>query len=214
MIAWSAALGGTFLVTHFVMSHPPVRARLVQRLGDRGFQGVYSLVALASYVPWVAVWVTHRHAGPALWVLRSPAAVHGAELVAACGVALAVAGVVNPAPSSVTGPRGQLGVRGLSHVTRHPLNLGVAMLMAAHVAVNGWVGDLVFFGGHLALALLGPWHQDLRHRAARPEYAAFADATSFWPNPLGLARVGGRGAAALALGLVLAVALRYGHRWL
>ncbi len=38
-----------FVGTHLLMSHP-LRAGLVARLGERGFAGVYSLVAFATLV--------------------------------------------------------------------------------------------------------------------------------------------------------------------
>jgi uncharacterized membrane protein len=208
------ACGLGLLGTHFLLSHPPVRGRLVAALGEGPFQGGYSLVALALYLPWAGIWWHQLHAGAAWWSLRTPAVTHAMELVAAAGVALAVSGVVTPAPSSVTGPHGpQLEVRGITHVTRHPLNVGVALILVAHLVMNGWVADVVFLGGNLVLAVLGPLHQD--HRlAARPGYADFAARTTVLPNPLGLARIGGRAWAVLAVGLALAFALRYAHRWL
>jgi uncharacterized membrane protein len=208
-----SACGLAFLVSHFVLSHPPVRGRLITALGDRAFQGAYSLLAVALYLPWAGIWWKQLHLGAAWWMLRSPGVVHAMELVAACGVSLAFTGVVMPAPSSATGPHGpHLEVRGLAHVTRHPLNMGVALVLVAHLVVNGWVADVVFLGGNLLLAVLGPLHQD--HRlAARPGYADFVARTSFLLNPLGLPRIGGRAAAALAVGLVLALGLRYAHRW-
>jgi uncharacterized membrane protein len=203
-----------FVGTHLSLSHPSVRARAVARLGEGPFALAYSLVTLAFYVPMVLLWWTRRHAGAALWVWRSPAAVHLAELVTAAGVALAVAALVQPAPSAhTTRQREHSEVRGMAHVTRHPLFVGIALIAGGHLLVNGWASDVVFLGAHLVLGLVGAAHQDARLRAARPSYAAFAAQTSIWPNPLGLPRIGARAATGLAAGLVLAAALRYAHRW-
>ena len=38
-----------FVGTHFLMSHP-LRAPLVSRLGEKGFLGLYSLVAAATLI--------------------------------------------------------------------------------------------------------------------------------------------------------------------
>ena len=38
----------TFVGTHFLMSHP-LRAPLIARLGEKGFAGIYSLVALITF---------------------------------------------------------------------------------------------------------------------------------------------------------------------
>src|SRR5688572_11372949 len=59
-----ATLG--FVGTHFAMSHP-LRDRLVARLGERGFLGVYSLVALGLLVWMVVAWRAAPDPSPA-WV--------------------------------------------------------------------------------------------------------------------------------------------------
>lgn len=207
-------LSAAFVGSHLVLSHPPLRSPLVARLGRFPFAGVYSALSIALYAPLAWVWWTHRHAGPALWTLRGPLAVHAAEVVVACGVALAVAGVALPAPSSIgAGAQPIRAPRGVQHVTRHPVLMGSTLLAAGHLLTNGWLGDVVFLGGHVVLGVAGALHQDARMRAERPGYAEFAAATTAWPNPLGLPRVGGRAAAILAVGLAIAVAIRWAHRW-
>ena len=56
-----------FVVSHFALSHPPLRGRLVARLGEKAFRAVYGLVALAAIIwlvkaygaaPSVALWPT------------------------------------------------------------------------------------------------------------------------------------------------------------
>ena len=56
-----------FGLSHGLLSSRGPRARLVSALGDRGFLGVYSLVALATFVPLVSVYAAHRHEGALLW---------------------------------------------------------------------------------------------------------------------------------------------------
>ena len=46
-----------------------VRGRLVAALGERGFLGVYTLVAFATFVPLVGFYFSHKHEGPFLWYL-------------------------------------------------------------------------------------------------------------------------------------------------
>ena len=50
--------------SHTVLSHPPVRDWLVARLGDRVFLLVYSLVALATFVPLIRTFFANRIATP------------------------------------------------------------------------------------------------------------------------------------------------------
>ena len=58
-----------FAATHLGLSSLRLRPRLIAALGELGYQGVYSLVALATFVPLVAVYFDHKHTGPLLWDL-------------------------------------------------------------------------------------------------------------------------------------------------
>src|SRR5262249_5533807 len=51
--------------THVGLTVGSVRARLVARLGESGFRGVYSAVAVATFAALVRFYATHRMAGPA-----------------------------------------------------------------------------------------------------------------------------------------------------
>ena len=46
--ALTAAFGAAFIATHLLLSHP-LRQPLAKRLGGKAFQGLYSLVALATF---------------------------------------------------------------------------------------------------------------------------------------------------------------------
>ncbi|MEQ1570375.1 MAG: NnrU family protein, partial [Myxococcota bacterium] len=193
-VPWIALSSTLFVVTHFVMSHPPARAAQIARLGDKPFLALYSLVSFATWGPAAWLWWTHRHAGTMFWATRSPVVVHLAEVVIAVGVALSVAGVANPAPSSAASAGRPAGaVRGIHHVTRHPVFVGSALLAGGHLLTNGFAGDLWFLGSHVVLGIGGALHQDYRMNTQKPGYPAFAAATTVWPNPLGLPRIGGRG---------------------
>ena len=61
-----AAASIALIGTHFALSHP-LRAPLVARLGAAGFQGVYSLVALASFVWMVLAFRAIGPGGTSLW---------------------------------------------------------------------------------------------------------------------------------------------------
>jgi uncharacterized membrane protein len=208
-----ALLCVAFVGSHFLLSHRPVREALIARVGAGRFRGLYSLLSIALFVPLAWTWWHHRHAGAALWVVRTPAVVHAMEVVAALGLAMVVAGFVQPAPSSmearVKGDRFE--VRGLAHVTRHPVMWGTALLCLAHLPTNGWVSDLWFWGSNLALALVGAALQDHRLVRTRPGYGDFVARTTFLPNPLGLARIGRRSLVAGAIGAAVAVGVRLVH---
>lgn len=170
--------------SHTLLSHPPLRSRLVERLGDRGFLVFYSLVAFATFVPLVWVFFAGRTATPVpLPVLVQIPGLHwltmGLMLVA---FLLIILGVANPSPLSELMARGAVGATGALRITRHPLFMGVGLAGAAHGLVNPAPIDRAFFGGMALYALLGCAHQDWRkRRTGDPALARLFAETSYLP---------------------------------
>ena len=67
---WIAFWWGMFAGTHMVLSSLPVRSKLVSRLGEKAFLGLYSLVAFATFIPLVWVYLDNRHGGAWCGTLR------------------------------------------------------------------------------------------------------------------------------------------------
>lgn len=203
-----------FIGTHLLMSHPPVRARLVARLGAGPFAAVYSLVAIALFAPMTWIWWSHRHEGPLLWMLRGGAVTHLTEGLVLVGLAVTVGGIVSPAPSSMGKQvQGPIEVRGMAAVSRHPVFMGLSLVAVGHLLVNGWAADVAFWAGFPVVTVLGGLHQDQRKSAENPHYADFIARTGFVPftAPSQLPRIGGRALAGAAVGAALAVGLRLFH---
>src|SRR6185436_11432830 len=86
-----------FAGSHLLLSHLPVRQRLVARLGEPAFRGLYSLVAFAFFVPLVMVYFRHKHAGAWLWTVpRTPAVVWTVQIGMGLAFVLVVASLVRP----------------------------------------------------------------------------------------------------------------------
>lgn len=171
-----------FAATHTLMSQPPIRVRLVGRLGEQGFRGVYSLVALATFVPLVTTYFVYR-TSRAVW-LPALAVVPGVwwitMLVNFAATVFLVLGFSSPNPvSSLTGGR-ETRVRGILRITRHPGFTGFGLLGVGHLLVLRAPIDVAFFGGLLLYAILGAAHQDWRRRSM-PELTDFFRETSFFP---------------------------------
>lgn len=170
-----------FIGTHIALADDKVEPGLRARLTDQGFLGVYSLVAFAFFVPLVWIYWTNRHAGEWLWVVSLGPVARGllyATMTFALG--LLVAGSVRPTPASVA--PGEASVEGATRITRHPVVMGIGLLMGLHVIPNGNTADLAFFGGFVALGLVGAWHQDKRKLAyGDPAFLEFHAATAFLP---------------------------------
>ncbi len=208
-----AALWVAFAATHMGMSSARFRPRLVGALGGRGFQGAYSLVALAIFVPLVSVYFDHKHAGPALWHLGgSPAVRWIAYGVMGLALSLFVGGILRPSPASII--TGKPEARGALRITRHPVFMAIGLFGLAHLLVAPvHAAELAFFGGFPVFALLGSRHQDQRKlREGGEEFRRF-HADSAW-LPFG-APGAVRGLAemplAIAIGVALAAILRRYH---
>jgi uncharacterized membrane protein len=177
--------------THLALASGRTRAWLVGRLGDRGFQLVFSLVALVTFGLLVRAYSGLRFdgaAGPALAAVPAARAVLYA--VSFAGIALAIAGVI-AFPSSPMAPPGRVRPpRGLARITRHAFFAGVALWAGAHALLATRLTGVVFFTGTFLLVTLGARLQDrkLLRRHGAP-YADYVAATSGVPFA---AIVGGR----------------------
>ncbi len=201
-----------FAGSHLALSSLPVRQAMIRRLGEPAFRGLYSLVAVAFFVPLTWVYFGHKHAGPLLWALPPTAAL---RWVVYAGMAVAfvllVSSFVQPSPANVV--PGKPTPRGVLRITRHPLLMSIALFGLVHCLPNGHAADVAFFGGFPVFALVGAWHQDRRKLATVPAYRAFHAATPFLPftGRETLAGLRELPPVAVGVGLLLTVAVRWFH---
>jgi uncharacterized membrane protein len=170
-----------FAGTHVGLSSLSVREPLISRLGERAFQGLYSVIAFAFFIPLVWTYFAHKHAGRWLWVVeRGPALRWPMYVCMAIAFVLLIASLVRPSPAAVV--PGDPTPRGVYRITRHPLIIGIVLFAALHLVPNGSTADVAFFGGFVVFGLLGAWHQDRRKLALEvPGFRAFYEATPFLP---------------------------------
>ena len=178
LLLWWGLFGGS----HMLMSSPSWRPKLVASLGERGFWGLYSLIALATIVPLCMYYGAHKHTGPQLWITLVPylLARDVNILLMLLAFTLFVSGLAARPPSSMLAG-GEPRAYGVTRITRHPVFASFFLFGLAHCLVNGALSDLVFFGGFVAYSWLGAWHQDKRKAADIPGYAEFRMSTSFVP---------------------------------
>jgi uncharacterized membrane protein len=212
-VATIAILWLAFAATHMGMSSLRLRPDLVARLGERGFQGVYSLVALGIFVPLVWIYFDNKHAGAHLWFLGTAPAVRWASYLGmGAALVLVVGGVVQPSPASMAS--GDATVRGVLRLTRHPVFMGAGLFGLVHLlCANVHAAELVFFAGFPIFAVAGCRHQDRRKLATLGEpYRRFCEQSPLLPfTGGGIARGLGEMPLALAVGVGLAVLLRLFH---
>jgi uncharacterized membrane protein len=211
-----ALLWVAFAATHIGLSSVPVRERLVNGLGAAAFQGLYSLIALAIFVPLVWTYFAHKHAGPLLWSIPVGTALRWTIYTAmAVAFVLMVSGLVRPSLANMV--PGSPTPRGAQRITRHPLFMGLGLFGLLHLIPNGNAADVAFFGGFPAFAVLGCRHQDRRKIVAGPpEYPAYYAATPFLPFTGRETLLGVRelGAVVVLGGIGITWIIRYFHpRW-
>ena len=215
ILLWWLLFGGT----HVLGSARPVRRPLIRALGLGGFKGVYSLVSFATFIPLMWVYLTNQHAGAPLFT-PLPGAIWVAQGLMLLALVVMVQGYTTPSPigsqAEMTGEFPSAG-RGIQRVTRHPAAWGYVLFGLAHCLVLPWTGDLLFFGGWIAFAVVSTLHQDARSRKdGPPELTEFQDRTSWLPFAAILAgrqrlALGELNRVPLLVSVVIFVALRLLH---
>jgi uncharacterized membrane protein len=205
-----------FAASHMLLSSLTFRPRIIRVIGEKSFMGVYSVIALALFVPMVTVYFRHKHAGPMLWSIAvTPPLEAFVTFVMGVAVVLLVAGLVTPSPAAISvGPPQPIAIKGVHYITRHAVFMAAGLFGLVHLIPNGFATDIAFFGGFPIFAVLGCLHQDRRKLVTDSErYTEFYAATPLIPFTGKQVLRGLRELSPIVyvVGIGLAVALRYFH---
>ena len=203
-----------FVGSHFLLSHP-LRGRVVRAVGEAGFQGVYSLVAILTF-GWLILAYRKAPLTAPLWPVGNAlwAVVTAVMLIAS----ILLMGSLIRNPALPTGGRtGSFpeAARGVFAITRHPMMWSFALWGLCHIAVFPVAKNIVVATAMVILALVGAALQDRKKEQLQPDlWPAWESKTSFLPFAAvaaGRARLGGFGLHALLGGLVIWLAATWAH---
>ena len=174
-----------FLAIHLLVSGTRWRDAIVASIGEGPYAGLFSLASVGGIV-WMAASYNAALMGdnPFLWDLGEGLR-HAGGVVLLLAFLFVVPGLLAPNPTAVG--QADLSARkdivtGMLRVTRHPFLWGVAIWAGFHVAANGDLASVYFFGSFLVLAVLGTFSIDAKRQRRDPaQWDGFASQTSNIP---------------------------------
>lgn len=116
------------------------RTGMVERLGDRGWKALYSMLSIAGFVLIVWGYGLARQDPTVLWNPPPVGLRHAVSLLTLVAFVLLVAAYV---------PANHFKVK-----LRHPMIIGVKVWAFSHLIVNNTLADVVLFGSFLVWAVL------------------------------------------------------------
>ncbi|MBL6955045.1 MAG: NnrU family protein [Alphaproteobacteria bacterium] len=209
-----------FLAIHALISGTVLRAKLVAKLGEGLYMGFFASLS-AGALFWL---ILSYRAAPHVQLWADITALkHLSMPLMLIAIVLTVLAFSTPNPTAAGGDGGLIrkqAARGVIKITRHPFLVAVTIWAVAHILANGDLASLIFFGGFLALSLIGPPQIDAKRAAKFPDdWPRFLSQTSWLPfaaifqgrTKVSMAEIGwGRIAIGVALYLVILVLL---HQW-
>ncbi|MCC8395994.1 NnrU family protein [Paraburkholderia sp. MMS20-SJTR3] len=204
----------TFVGCHFLLSHP-LRAGVVRAIGERGFQGLYSLIAILTF-GWMVMAFRRAPVSAPLWAVGDTLWAVATVLMLLASILLMGSLIRNPALPTGGRPAAlPETARGVFAITRHPMMWAFALWGFCHLAVLPTTRNLLLAGAIIVLALAGAALQDRKKRQLQPElWPAWEAKTSYLPFAAiaaGRARLGGFGMHALAGGVVVWLVATWAH---
>jgi uncharacterized membrane protein len=170
-----------FVGTHFLLSHP-LRAPIVGRVGAGPFLGLYSLVALATFV-WMAL--AYRAAPPQsiAWGVGEIGWAVATVVMWLASVLLVGSLIGNPAAPDPTGAkRPPTEARGVYAITRHPMMWAFMIWGVVHILIWPTPANSVVAGAIVVLALFGSLAQDRKKQTLMgADWAGWQARTSWVP---------------------------------
>ena len=173
-----------WLGTHLGLSSTPLRGVIVRGLGPSGFLALYSLIATVAFVYLVYVYTAVPR--EVYFWLPNPALFWAPKVLMPLALIFILGGFLVRNPTLVGAELKEDGAqelaRGVTRITRHPLQWGMVLWAASHIVVNGDLVSIVFFSAFALLSLVGSALMDMKKaRVFGSAWQAYAAVTSNIP---------------------------------
>lgn len=170
-----------FVGTHFLLSHP-LRTPIVKAVGEGVFQGIYSVVALATFV-WVYFAFSAAPRGIDFWPVGDTLWAIASALMLIGSILFAGSFMGNPAMAAPGAEKAAMQpARGVFAITRHPMMWGFALWGVVHALVAPYQASLALCLAMIILALVGSAGQDRKKaRLMGDSWNDWRSRTSFLP---------------------------------
>ena len=167
---------------HAFVAGSELRWWLIQRLGQRAFSALFSLLSLGTLLYLIDAY--RKAPFYPLWF--SPKIIHWLPLIVMPFALVLLVGAFSVPNPTAVGAEKVLertdAARGVLRITRHPFLWATALWSGAHLLVTGHVAAILFFGSLLITALRGTSSIDeKRRRTNKAEFARYSEITSNAP---------------------------------
>ncbi len=218
MEIWMVLIGWIlFAGTHIGLSSDFVRPGMIDKVGEKGFQGIYSIVALVTFVFLVMSYSDAKSSETLLFAFGkdSPIMMAGCNVLILFGFIFLFSGFADKTPMGM-GPA-EFKASGIVRITRHPMNTAFALFGLSHLLIQRSTADWIFLGGFILYGYFGSLHQDIKKvKQSGGKLEEFVSNTSIIPfaaiitgkQPLKLGEISKLG---IILGIIATIIARILH---
>ena len=191
---WELALASLYLLaTHFILPRKPVRGRIVGKIGEGPYMGLFTLNTLFAYT-WLVIAFNGAPGGPVFWSWGETGRQITFYAMPLCLLMLVGAFSVRDPMTAKTVDDAPVDMaamtKGILRLTRNPFLWGVVLWALAHLASHGSLRYLLLYGTVALQGAIGSFVVDAKLATRQPaRSAAYREITSNVPL---LAVLGGR----------------------
>ena len=170
-----------FMFVHLAVSGTPLRAMLINMMGENAYLGTYSVLSLVTFGLMITGYGRLDHTD-FVWQ-PSPVTYMATRVLVLVAMIFLILGSFTKNPTAVKSESAlDNEITGILKVTRHPIQWGILLFSIAHILSNGDTTSLMFFGTVIAVSFLGMLAMDNRHGAENsPKWRDFMESTSMIP---------------------------------